>query len=94
MTTVALSRPLPGSFVLPDLPGAEVRVGPHLGFGSREASFEFFRGADGIVSWVTDRIDGEFLDAVGVGGRGEKGRLRCHACDDLFARMPVFSLTL
>lgn len=59
---------------MPDVPGAEVRVGSTRGFGSREETFEFFRGADGIVSWVTDRIDAEFLDAVGVAGRG--GRLR------------------
>jgi glyoxylate reductase len=43
----------------------EVREGPRGGFASREASLEFFRGADAIVSWVTDRVDGGFLDAVG-----------------------------
>lgn len=74
MPIVALSRPLPGEFALPDVRGAEVRVGASEGFRSREASIEFFRGADAIVSWVTDRIDGEFLDGVGVAGAG--GSLR------------------
>ena len=69
MTLVVLSRPLPGVFELPDVPGAEIRVGPSLGFGSREASIEHFRGADGIVSWVTDRVDGAFIDAVSPEGR-------------------------
>lgn len=68
MTLVVLSRPLPGEFELPDV-DAEIRVGPERGFGSREASFEHFRGADAIVSWVTDRVDGEFLDAVNPEGR-------------------------
>ena len=75
MPVVALSRPLPGPFELPDVDGAEVRVGPHRGFASRGASIEFFRGAAAIVSWVTDRVDGEFLDGVGVAG-GDGAGLR------------------
>lgn len=69
MTLVALSRPLPGTFTLPDVSGAEIRVGPERGFPSREASIGHFRGADAIVSWVTDRVDGGFLDAISPGGR-------------------------
>ena len=50
MPLVALSRPLPGPFLLPDVEGAEVRVGPHRGFASRAETFEHFRGAAAIVS--------------------------------------------
>ncbi len=66
MPTVAISRPLPGSF---DVPGADVRVGPERGFADRAALRAHVAGADTIVTWVSERIDGELLDAAGDGLR-------------------------
>jgi len=65
--TVACSRPLPGTFALEgiDPSRVQVRFGGNRGFGSRAEGLAFFRGADAIVTWVSDRVDGEFLDAVG-----------------------------
>ncbi|MGP1345784.1 MAG: 2-hydroxyacid dehydrogenase [Phycisphaerales bacterium] len=60
---VRVSRPIPGVF---DVPG-EVRFGPQGGFGSVEGLHEFVRGADAIVSWVSERVDGALLDAAGDG---------------------------
>ncbi len=65
MPIVALSRPLPAAFTLPGVDDVDLREGPRGGFPSRQASLEFFRGAHAIVSWVTDRVDADFLDAVG-----------------------------
>lgn len=62
MPTVVVSRPLHGSF---EVPGAEVRTGPVGGQRSREELLAFIAGADAIVSWVTERVDAEFLDAAG-----------------------------
>jgi glyoxylate reductase len=65
MPIVAHSRPLPGDFRLPDVADVDLRVGPEQGFASVEAGYDFFRGAHACVTWVTDRIDDAFLDAVG-----------------------------
>ncbi len=62
MPTVAVSRPLHGPF---EVPGAEVRIGPAGGQRSRDELLKFIAGADAVVSWVTERVDGEFLDAAG-----------------------------
>jgi glyoxylate reductase len=62
MAVVAVCRPLPVEF---DAGGAEVRFGPERGFPSRQAAFEFFKGADAVVTWITEKVDAEFLDAVG-----------------------------
>jgi len=62
MPTVVVSRPLHGSF---EVPGAEVRTGPTGGQRSRVELLKFVAGADAVVSWVTERVDGEFLDAAG-----------------------------
>ena len=69
---IALTRPLPGDFVLPDVPGAEVVTGPERGFPSREALHEFVRGASALVTWVSERVDGALLDAAGASG-GDSG---------------------
>lgn len=63
MPTVIVSRPLFGAF---EVPGVEVRVGPEGGQRSRGELLEFIAGADAIVSWVTERVDGAFLDAAGA----------------------------
>jgi glyoxylate reductase len=64
---VACSRPLPGEFVLDGIDPARVsvRYGPERGFASRAEGLAFFKGADAVVTWVSDRVDGEFLDAIG-----------------------------
>ncbi|XOV76345.1 MAG: hypothetical protein ACFHWZ_05310 [Phycisphaerales bacterium] len=62
MPLVVVSRPLHGAF---EVPAAEVRIGPKGGQRTRDELLEFIAGADAIVSWVTERVDGEFLDAAG-----------------------------
>lgn len=62
MTTVAVSRPLP---IPLEVPGAEVRYGPERGFLSAQELQEFVRGADGAVTWVSERVDDAFLAAAG-----------------------------
>ncbi|MEQ9617409.1 MAG: D-glycerate dehydrogenase [Phycisphaerales bacterium] len=61
--TIALSRPLPGEF---EVEGAEIRTGPMRGFQNPAELAEFMAGAHAVVSWVSERIDGAFLDAVGT----------------------------
>lgn len=62
MPTVVVSRPLHGPF---EVPGADIRTGPEGGQRSRAELLRFIAGADAIVSWVTERVDDEFLDAAG-----------------------------
>ena len=62
MPTVVVSRPLHGPF---DVPGAQVRTGPVGGQRTRAELLAFIAGADAIVSWITERVDDEFLDAAG-----------------------------
>lgn len=59
---VAASRPLPTGF---DVPCANVRFGPERGFPTRAAMFDFFHGAHALVTWVSERVDEELLEAVG-----------------------------
>lgn len=66
---IVVSRPLFGRFELPSLGGAEVVVGPEGGFASRGALLDAIRGASGVVTWMTDRVDAEFLEAAGDGLR-------------------------
>lgn len=61
---VCTTRPLPAEF---DVPGATVRAGPDRGFASGDDLRAFVRGADAIVSWVSERIDGPVLDSAGEG---------------------------
>ncbi len=63
MPTVAVSRPLP---IPLEVPGAEVRYGPEKGFLSAGDLQDFVRGADGVVTWVSERVDDAFLDAAGA----------------------------
>lgn len=60
--TIALSRPLPGPF---DVGDATVRPGPERGFADRADLLDHVHGAHAIVSWVSERVDGELLDAAG-----------------------------
>jgi glyoxylate reductase len=60
---VAVARKLPGSF---DVPGAEVRVATE-GVLSKEELLRFVRGATVLVTWVSERVDREVLDAAGPG---------------------------
>lgn len=59
---VAVSRPLPGEFSVPE---ADVRFGPERGFPDPKQRGEFMRGASAIVTWVSDRVDDALLDAIG-----------------------------
>ena len=66
--TVACSRPLPGELTLEGFDPGRVtaRFGPERGFATRAEALAFFRGADAVVTWVSDKVDGEFLDAIGT----------------------------
>lgn len=46
------------------MPGVELRVAGEDAM-SREELLSFVRGASGIISWVSERVDGEVLDAAG-----------------------------
>lgn len=59
---VATARPLPAEF---SVPGAEIRFGPERGFGSVEAACRHFEGAVAIVPWITERVNGDMLRAIG-----------------------------
>jgi len=63
MPIVAACRPLPAEF---EVPGATVRWGPERGFATPEELRGFVKGADAIVSWVSERIDDPVLDAAGA----------------------------
>ncbi|MEZ6244335.1 MAG: D-glycerate dehydrogenase [Phycisphaerales bacterium] len=58
---VAVTRRLLGEI---QIPGAEVRVGGEKDM-SREELFAFVRGAAGLITWVSERVDDELLDAAG-----------------------------
>ncbi len=60
---VAIPRRIPGRF---DVPGAEVRMGGEDGM-ARADLLRFVRGATAVVTWVSERVDAEFLDAAGPG---------------------------
>lgn len=61
-TIVCTTRPLPEDF---KVPGASVRTGPERGFASPQELRKFVEGAHAIVSWVSEKIDAELLDAAG-----------------------------
>lgn len=58
---VAFLHPVPGN---PEVPGAVLTFG-HLVTIPRPQLLEAVRGATVIVTWVTDRVDAELLDAAG-----------------------------
>ncbi len=62
---VAITRRLPGEL---EMPGVDLRVGGEEAM-TRADLLAFVRGASAIVSWVSERIDGEVLDAAGPGLR-------------------------
>lgn len=62
MPTVACCRTLP--FPL-DIPGADIRFGPERGVMAPADLRAFIRGADAVVTWFCDTIDGPAMDAAG-----------------------------
>ncbi len=60
---VAVARKLPGTF---EIPGAEVRVATE-GALSKDELIRFVRGATVLITWVSERVDREVLDAAGPG---------------------------
>lgn len=65
-TFVAATRALPGDAVVA---GARMVMGPQRAL-SRAALLEFVRGATALITWVSERVDRELLDAAGPGLRG------------------------
>lgn len=63
---IAVSRPLPGSV---DIPDAHIRQGPDRKM-PREEFLTFIRGASILITWVSERVDQEALDAAGPGLKG------------------------
>ncbi len=62
---VLVSQPVLG---LIEIEGAEARVRDASDTG-RESLLREIRGASGLISWISDRVDGEVLDAAGDGLR-------------------------
>lgn len=62
---MAVARKLPGVF---EAPGAEVRTATE-GALSRPEFLRFVKGATVLVTWVSERVDVEALDAAGPGLR-------------------------
>jgi glyoxylate reductase len=58
---VAIARALPGTVAVD---GAEVRSGPEMAM-PRADLLRFVRGATAIVTWVSERVDDELLEAAG-----------------------------
>ena len=63
---IAVTRKVPGKALetLFEL-GHEIKISPFDRILKEEELIELCTGADGIISLLTDRIDGDFLDAVG-----------------------------
>jgi glyoxylate reductase len=62
---VAVARRLPGEF---QIEGAEVRMGGDSALG-RPDLLRFVAGANVLVTWISERVDSEVLDAAGPGLR-------------------------
>jgi glyoxylate reductase len=58
---VAIARALPGSI---EIPGAELRMGTERAF-PRPQLLDFVRGASVLITWVSERVDQELLQAAG-----------------------------
>jgi glyoxylate reductase len=58
---VAISRALPGTI---DLGDADVRMGTERAF-TRPQLLESVRGATALITWVSEKVDNELLDAAG-----------------------------
>lgn len=63
---IAITRAIPGKI---EVPGAEIRLGGERAF-SRDDLLRFVRGATALVTWVSERVDAELLDAAGPALRG------------------------
>lgn len=63
---IAITRALPGDTTIP---GVEVRLGGERAF-SRPDLLRFVRGSTAIVTWVSERVDDELLDAAGPSLKG------------------------
>lgn len=63
---VSVSRALPGTV---EIPNAEVRAGPERKM-PREEFLRFIAGSTILVTWVSERVDQEALDAAGPGLKG------------------------
>lgn len=63
---IAITRAIPGKV---EVPGAEIRLGGERAF-SRDDLLRFVRGATALVTWVSERVDAELLDAAGPALRG------------------------
>ncbi|MFO0832110.1 MAG: D-glycerate dehydrogenase [Phycisphaerales bacterium] len=59
---VAVTRAVPFE---PTLPGAHCKMVPGMRALPRAELLEFVRGAHAVVTWVSERVDEEFLDAAG-----------------------------
>jgi len=57
---VAITRRLPGELTLP---GAELRVGPERAMPRAEL-LDFVAGASALITWVSENIDAQLLDAA------------------------------
>ncbi len=62
---MAVTRRLLGDV---EVPGAEVRIGGERDM-PREELLAFVRGAAGLITWVSERVDDKLLDAAGGGLR-------------------------
>ncbi|MFI4897749.1 MAG: 2-hydroxyacid dehydrogenase [Phycisphaerales bacterium JB059] len=60
---VGVTRKLLGEV---EIPGAAIRVGGERDM-PREELLEFVSGTSGLITWVSERVDGEVLDAAGPG---------------------------
>ncbi len=65
MPVVGVTRKLLGEI---EIPGAEIRVGGERDMPRGEL-LEFVSGASGLITWVSERVDDELLDAAGDGLR-------------------------
>lgn len=61
LPVIAIARTLPGRV---EVPGAEIRVGGDSAM-SRAEFLKFVRGASVLITWVSERVDAEVLDAAG-----------------------------
>lgn len=65
MPVVGVTRKLLGEI---EIPGAEIRLGGDRDM-PRDELLGFVRGSSGLVTWVSERVDDELLDAAGPGLR-------------------------
>lgn len=64
---VAVCRHMPGAIAIP---GAELRQAPGERAMNRDDLKQFVRGATILITWVSEKVDREVLDAAGPGLKG------------------------